>query len=63
MIGEPAIADAILDRTVHNAHRTELKGDCMRRKDRYASLTSAENTETNDSGFARMAPGYEVIRE
>jgi len=46
MIGEPTIADAILDRIVHNAHRIELKGDSMRRKDRNATLTSAENTET-----------------
>ena len=45
MIGEPTIADAILDRIVHNAHRIELKGDSMRRKDRNATLTSAENTE------------------
>lgn len=45
MIGEPTIADAILDRIVHNAHRIELKGDSMRRKDRNANLTSAENTE------------------
>ena len=46
MIGEPTIADAILDRIVHNAHRIELKGDSMRRKDRNANLTFAENTET-----------------
>lgn len=46
MIGEPTIADAILDRIVHNAHRIELKGDSMRRKDRNANLTSAENNET-----------------
>jgi len=46
MIGEPTIADAILDRIVHNAHRIELKGDSMRKKERNANLTSAENTET-----------------
>lgn len=45
MIGEPTIADAILDRIVHNAHRIELKGDSMRRKDRNATLTSADNSE------------------
>ena len=32
MIGEPTIADAILDRIVHNAHRLKLKGDSLRRK-------------------------------
>ncbi|HMQ40442.1 MAG TPA: ATP-binding protein [Paracoccus sp. (in: a-proteobacteria)] len=46
MIGEPTIADAILDRIVHNAHRIELKGDSMRRKDRTQNLTPAENAET-----------------
>lgn len=46
MIGEPTIADAILDRIVHNAHRIELKGDSMRRMDQNANLTSDENTGT-----------------
>ena len=32
VIGEQTIADAILDRIVHNAHRIELKGESMRKK-------------------------------
>ena len=32
IIGEKTIADAILDRIVHDAHRIELKGESMRRK-------------------------------
>jgi len=32
VIGEPTVADAILDRIVHNAHRIKLKGDSLRRK-------------------------------
>jgi DNA replication protein DnaC len=31
MIGNPTVADAILDRLVHNAHRLILKGDSMRK--------------------------------
>jgi DNA replication protein DnaC len=31
VIGSPTLADAILDRLVHNAHRSELKGESMRR--------------------------------
>jgi DNA replication protein DnaC len=31
-IGDPTIADSILDRLVHNSHRIELKGESMRRK-------------------------------
>lgn len=45
MIGEPTIADAILDRIVHNAHRITLEGESMRK--RKPPLTNAENEETN----------------
>jgi DNA replication protein DnaC len=31
-IGEPSIADAILDRLFHNAYKIKLKGDSMRKK-------------------------------
>lgn len=32
IIGEKTVADAIMDRLVHNAHRIELTGESMRRK-------------------------------
>ncbi|MDR0207517.1 MAG: IS21-like element helper ATPase IstB [Bacteroidales bacterium] len=32
VIGDPVIADAILDRLVHTAHRFELKGESLRKK-------------------------------
>jgi DNA replication protein DnaC len=41
MIGDPTIADALLDRLVHNAHRIHLKGESMRK--RKASLTQKED--------------------
>ena len=31
IIGEPTVADAIVDRLVHNAHRINLKGESMRK--------------------------------
>jgi DNA replication protein DnaC len=31
LVGNPTIADAILDRLVHNAHRIELQGESMRK--------------------------------
>ena len=31
-IGDTTLGDAILDRLVHNAHRIELKGESMRKK-------------------------------
>jgi DNA replication protein DnaC len=33
-IGDPTIADAMLDRLVHNAHRITLSGDSLRRRPR-----------------------------
>jgi DNA replication protein DnaC len=30
-IGDPTLADSILDRIVHNAHRIEMRGDSMRK--------------------------------
>jgi DNA replication protein DnaC len=40
-IGDPTIADAILDRLVHNAHRIELKGTSLRPK---RSTTKEDST-------------------
>ena len=31
-IGDPTLADAILDRLVHNAHRLTLSGESLRRR-------------------------------
>jgi DNA replication protein DnaC len=31
MFGEPTLADAILDRIIHNAHRLRLTGDSLRK--------------------------------
>ena len=38
--GDPTIADALLDRLVHNAHKINLKGESMRK--RKAALTQKE---------------------
>jgi DNA replication protein DnaC len=32
LIGEPTLADAILDRIIHKAHRLQLKGDSLRKQ-------------------------------
>lgn len=45
MIGEPTIADAILDRIIHNAHRIELTGESLRKKGTNTRLTQPENPE------------------
>jgi len=41
-IGDPTLADAILDRLVHNAYRINLKGESLRKK--YSNLTHADHT-------------------
>ena len=35
----PTIADAILDRLVHNAYRIDLKGESLRKQKQSASVT------------------------
>lgn len=45
IIGEPTIADAILDRLIHNAHRIELSGTSMRKKQ--ATLTKEHVQKDN----------------
>jgi len=42
-LGEPTLADAILDRLVHNAYRIKLKGESMRKKSAY--LTVADSSD------------------
>ena len=37
LIGEKTIADAIMDRLVHQSHRIELSGESMRRKKKVIS--------------------------
>lgn len=45
VIGDPTLADAILDRLVHNAHRLVLKGESMRKiKAQRDSLDAAATT-------------------
>ena len=39
-LGDPTLADAILDRLVHNAHRLELRGDSYRRAQETGTVTS-----------------------
>jgi len=43
LIGDPTLADAILDRLVHNAYTINLKGESMRKKK--SRLTKTNNSE------------------
>jgi DNA replication protein DnaC len=42
MFGDPTIADAVLDRLVHSAHRLELKGESLR------TLRAAKNSKLDE---------------
>mgnify|MGYP006278986187 CR=1 FL=1 len=44
LIGDPTLADAILDRLIHNAHKIELKGESMRKKRNTLTDPNQENT-------------------
>ena len=41
-IGDPTLADAILDRLIHNAHKINLKGESMRKI--HSSLTKSDKS-------------------
>jgi len=40
IIGESTLADAILDRLIHKAHRIELTGESMRKKQKESNPAS-----------------------
>ncbi len=44
LIGDPTLADAILDRLIHNAHKIDLKGESMRKKRNTLTDPNQENT-------------------
>ena len=43
IVGDPTIADAILDRLIHNAHRIKMKGESMRKK--HGNLTKESSSD------------------
>ena len=55
LIGEPTVADAILDRLVHNAHKTELKGESMRKK-RRDERTNADEADKEEKKEKKRRP-------
>lgn len=45
LIGEQTIADAILDRIVHDAHRIEMRGESLRKKKQPKTEENIDLTE------------------
>ncbi len=44
-IGDPTLADAILDRLIHNAHNLNMKGESMRKKKSKLNKSSKESID------------------
>ena len=47
-LADASVADAILDRLVHNAHRLELRGDSLRRPQQASLLSVGTTAEASD---------------
>jgi DNA replication protein DnaC len=45
IIGDPTLGDAILDRVIHRAHRIELKGESLRKRNAIAITEGLTNTK------------------
>lgn len=59
-LGDPTVADAILDRLVHGAHRLELRGDSRRRQEAARApdrATARESPATDGPGRPRRDRG------
>jgi DNA replication protein DnaC len=42
IVGDPTLADAILDRVIHNAYRIELSGESLRKTKKAATEPAAD---------------------
>jgi hypothetical protein len=54
-LGEPTLADAILDRLVHNAYRIDLRGDSLRRPETVGSGGDGASMATGGSSAEQPA--------
>ena len=47
----PTLADAILDRVIHNDHKITLKGESMRKTKKRLTKNKPENTQPKTASF------------
>jgi DNA replication protein DnaC len=62
IIGDPTLADAILDRIIHNAYRIELTGDSMRKLKAAARPESETIPPANEAPTSVSAPASKPAR-
>ena len=55
-IGDPTLADGILDRLAHNAHRVEMRGDSMRKKSGEAECVTSGGRVIQPEDVQRYSP-------
>jgi DNA replication protein DnaC len=55
-IGDPTLADAILDRLVHQAYKVELKGESMRKRTRKLDNESFDGKELTSTSRGNKRP-------
>jgi IstB-like ATP binding protein len=65
LIGDAAIADAILDRIIHNPHHVTLEGDSMRKQKTATPLTPVETPKSsaNDSNKTLENQTMKTVRD
>ena len=59
-LGEPTLADAILDRLVHAAYRIDLRGDSLRRRGDPREAAAADATQPRSGATATPRPADTV---
>ncbi len=52
-MGEPTVADAVLDRVLQNVHRIELEGESMRRPETATTSAAEDRGERDRDGKKR----------
>lgn len=60
-LGEPTLADAILDRLVHNAYRIDLRGDSLRRPETVGD--GADGASTATGGPSAEQPAAQTAQD
>ena len=56
LIGDPTLADAILDRLVHNAYRINLKGELMRKRTQKLTTPATPDSQCHPCVAALRLP-------
>ena len=62
IIGDATVADAILDRLTHNAHRIELKGDSLRKLKDKGAMPSRSETKCMVGWHSQQSCSCRYIR-